>query len=97
MEELCMMPVYQVFIMVLIQGATRSGFHQGTFSFFSFFSFFQKELKISQVRQHTYNVSYDKPRPQQGMLKDDNKVMEGKLWENERQMEDKVVGFGRLK
>ena len=28
MEELHMMPVYQVFIMVLIQGATRSGFHR---------------------------------------------------------------------
>ena len=27
MEELRMTPVYQVFIMVLIQGATRSGFH----------------------------------------------------------------------
>ena len=27
MEELRMMPVYQVFIMVLIQGARRSGFH----------------------------------------------------------------------
>ena len=27
MEELRMMPIYQVFIMVLVQGATRSGFH----------------------------------------------------------------------
>ena len=27
MEELRMIPVYQVFIMVLVQGATRSGFH----------------------------------------------------------------------
>ena len=26
-EELCMMPVFQVFIMVLIQGVTRSNFH----------------------------------------------------------------------
>ena len=30
MEELRMMPDYQVFIMVLVQGATRSGFHHRT-------------------------------------------------------------------
>ena len=30
MEELRMTPVYQVFIMVLVQGATRSGFHHRT-------------------------------------------------------------------
>ena len=30
MEELRMMPIYQVFIMVLVQGATRSGFHHRT-------------------------------------------------------------------
>ena len=30
MEELRMMPVYQVFIMVLVQGATRRGFHHRT-------------------------------------------------------------------
>ena len=30
MEELRMTPVYQVFIMVLVQDATRSGFHHRT-------------------------------------------------------------------
>ena len=34
MEELRMMPVFQVFIMVLVQGATRSGFHHRTDLFF---------------------------------------------------------------
>ena len=36
-KELRMMPVYQVFIMVLVQGATRSGFHHRTdLIFFTF-------------------------------------------------------------
>ena len=30
MEELRMMPIYQVFIMVLVQGATGSSFHHRT-------------------------------------------------------------------
>ena len=38
MEELRMMPVYQVFIMVLVQGATRSGFHHRTDLFIFTFS-----------------------------------------------------------
>jgi hypothetical protein len=38
MEELRMMPVYQVFIMVLVQGATRSGFHYRTDLFFFTFA-----------------------------------------------------------
>ena len=38
MEELRMMPVYQVFIMVLVQGATRSGFHHRTNLFFFTFA-----------------------------------------------------------
>ena len=33
-----MMPVYQVFIMVLVQGATRSGFHYRTDLFFFTFA-----------------------------------------------------------
>ena len=38
MEELHMMLVYQVFIMVLVQGATRSGFHYRTDLFFFTFA-----------------------------------------------------------
>ena len=38
MEELRMTPVYQVFIMVLVQGATRSGFHHRTDLFFFTFA-----------------------------------------------------------
>ena len=38
MEELCMTPVYQVFIMVLVQGATTSGFHHRTNLFFFTFA-----------------------------------------------------------
>ena len=38
MEELRMMPVYQVFIMVLVQGAIRSGFHHRTDLFFFTFA-----------------------------------------------------------
>ena len=38
MEELCMTPVYQVFIMVLVQGAIRSGFHHRTDLFFFTFA-----------------------------------------------------------
>ena len=38
MEELRMTPVYQVFIMVLVQCATRSGFHHKTNLFFFTFS-----------------------------------------------------------
>jgi hypothetical protein len=38
MEELRMTPIYQVFIMVLIQGATRSGFHHRMDLFFFTFA-----------------------------------------------------------
>ena len=38
MEELHMTPVYQVFIVVLVQGATRSGFHHRTDLFFFTFA-----------------------------------------------------------
>ena len=38
MEELHMMPIYQVFIMVLVQGATRSGFHHRMDLFFFTFA-----------------------------------------------------------
>ena len=38
MEELIMMPFYEVFIMVLVQGATRSGFHHRTDLFFFTFA-----------------------------------------------------------
>ena len=38
MEELCMTPVYQVFIMILVQGATRSGFHHRMDLFFFTFA-----------------------------------------------------------
>ena len=39
MEELRMMPVYQVFIMVLVQGATRSDFHHRTNLFYLYFCY----------------------------------------------------------
>ena len=38
MEELRMMPDYQVFITVLVQGATKSGFHHRTNLFFFTFA-----------------------------------------------------------
>ena len=50
MEELRMTPVYQVFIMVLVQGATRSGFHQANDFFQDFLQFLDFFQDISNFR-----------------------------------------------
>ena len=53
MEELRMMPVYRVFIMVLIQGATRSGFHHRMELFiFTFATKVPEEVVFTKVLFH---------------------------------------------
>ena len=69
MEELRMMHVYQVFIMVLVQGATRSGFHHRTDLFFFTFATKAPVFQVSRI-QAFFNlsstpirkISYDKLR-----------------------------------
>ena len=100
LEELRMTLVCQVFIMVLIQGSTRSSSHHRKNLFFFTFAtkepqevvftkalFFFLFLEFQNFRNSSSfsnldsarigKISHSKPRPQKGMLKDVNRVMEG--------------------
>ena len=57
MEELRMTPVYQVFIMVLVQGATISGFHHRTDFFFFFLLLLPRRL-FPGFHQGTFFFSF---------------------------------------
>ena len=54
-EELCMMPVFQVFIMILIQGATRSSFHHRMDLFlFTFSTKVPQEVVFTKAHFHFF-------------------------------------------
>ena len=56
MEELHMMPVCQVFIMVLIQGATRSSFHNRINLFlFTFATKVPQEVVFTKAHFHFFS------------------------------------------
>ena len=56
-EELRMTPVCQVFIMVLIQGATRSSFHHRTDLFlFTFATKVPQEVVFTKAHFHFFSI-----------------------------------------
>jgi hypothetical protein len=59
MEELRMMPVCQVFIMVLIQGATRSSFHHRINLFlFTFATKVPQEVVFTKAHFHFFSFFF---------------------------------------